>query len=237
MDLFASNGIDSIFMFIDRMTKMSHFILYLKSITASEFIQLFISHIIRLYSLSNSIISNHSSIFTSDFWFTLTLILNIDLRKSTALHLQTDGKTEWINQTLKTYLYSFCNYEQNDWFELLSLAKFAYNNTFQKCTKISLFLSNYVFHLHFFAESQFLTRSLSHITPAAEEFGCYLHEVHQYLIQIIKYIHSNVHQSSQTGELTGDRPAFSGFGSSSSYNSSKVTGSRITTVTLSMELI
>ena len=175
-------------MFIDRMTKISQFILYLKSITASEFIQLFISHIIRLYSLSNSIISNHSSIFTSDFWFTLMSILNIDLHKSTALHLQTDGKTEWINQTLKTYLYIFCNYEQNDWFELLSLAKFVYNNTFQKCTKMSLFLSNYGFHPHFFAEFQSLTGSLSHIIPAAEEFTYYLYEVHEYLIQIIKYI-------------------------------------------------
>jgi len=56
----------------------------------------------------------------------------------------------------------------------------------------------------------------------------------------VKYssvINSTVHWSSQTGELTRDRPAFSGFGSSSSYNSSKVTRSRITTVTLSIELI
>ena len=52
-----------------------------------------------------------------------------------------------------------------------------------------------------------------------------------------KDIGSNVRRSSQTGELTGDRLAFSGFRSSSSYNSSKVTGSRITTVTLSIELI
>jgi len=48
---------------------------------------------------------------------------------------------------------------------------------------------------------------------------------------------SNVRRSSQTGESTGDRPAFFGFRSSSSYNSAKVTGSQITTVTLSIELI
>ena len=46
-----------------------------------------------------------------------------------------------------------------------------------------------------------------------------------------------VRRSSQTGESTGDRPAFSGLGSSSGYNSYKVTGSRITKVTLSIELI
>ena len=48
---------------------------------------------------------------------------------------------------------------------------------------------------------------------------------------------SNVRRSSQTGESTGDRPAFSGLGSSSGYNSYKVTGSRITKVTWSIELI
>ena len=48
---------------------------------------------------------------------------------------------------------------------------------------------------------------------------------------------SDVCQSSQTGESTGDRPAFWDFGSGSSYNSQKRTGSQITTVILSIELI
>jgi len=50
-------------------------------------------------------------------------------------------------------------------------------------------------------------------------------------------VSSDVRWSSRTREWTGDLPAFSDFGSSSSYNSAKVTGSRITTVTLSIELI
>ena len=48
---------------------------------------------------------------------------------------------------------------------------------------------------------------------------------------------SDIHRSSQTGESTGDRPAFWDFGPGSSYNSSKQTGSRIIKVTLSIELI
>ena len=48
---------------------------------------------------------------------------------------------------------------------------------------------------------------------------------------------SDVRRSSQTGESTGDRPAFLGFGSSSSYSSQNITRSQITTVTLSIELI
>jgi len=33
-----------------------------------------------------------------------------------------------MNQTLEAYLRIFCNCDQNDWFELLPLAEFAYNN-------------------------------------------------------------------------------------------------------------
>jgi len=40
-------------------------------------------------------------------------------------------------------------------------------------------------------------------------------------------VHRDVRRSSQTGESTGDRPAFSSFGLSSGYNFSKVTRSQI----------
>ena len=111
MDLPVSNGMDSILMFVDRMTKMSHFIPCVKSTTAPEFAQLFISHIVQLHGLPNSIVLDRGSNFTSNFWSTLSNILKIDPRKSTAFHPQTDGPTERMNQTLETYLCMFCNHE------------------------------------------------------------------------------------------------------------------------------
>jgi len=111
--------------FVDRMTKMTHFIPCSKSTSAPEFAQMFVSHIIRLHGLPDSIVSDRGSIFTSNFWSTLAAILKIDPCKSTAFHPQTDGQTERMNQTLEAYLRIFCNYDQNDWFELLPLAEFA----------------------------------------------------------------------------------------------------------------
>ena len=113
-DLSVSNGKDSILMFVDRMAKVTHFIPCFKSTTAPEFAQLFVSHIVRFHGLSDSITSDRGSIFTSNFWSIFTFILTIDLHKSTAFHLQTDGQTEHMNQTLETYLCSFCNYDQNN---------------------------------------------------------------------------------------------------------------------------
>ena len=152
---------------------MTHFIPCSKSTTAPEFAQLFVSHIVRLPGLPDSIVSDRGSIFTSNFWSTLASILKIDPRKSTAFHSQTDRQTERMNQTLEAYLCIFCNYDQNDWFELLSLAEFAYNNAIQESTKMSPFFANYGFHPRFLAESRPTSTfsSSSHAAAAAEEFA------------------------------------------------------------------
>jgi hypothetical protein len=52
--------------------------------------------------------------------------LGIQQRMSTAFHPLTDGQTERINQVLEAYLREYCNYEQNDWAELLPLAEYAF---------------------------------------------------------------------------------------------------------------
>jgi len=166
---------------------MTHFIPCSKSTSAPEFARMFVSHIVRLHGLSNSIVSDRGSIFTSNFWSTLASILKIDPRKSTAFHPQTDGQTERMNQTLEAYLHIFCNYDQNDWFELLPLAEFAYHNAVQESTRMSPFFANYGFHLWFLAESRPTLTSSSHAAPAAKEFASYLHDVHECLIQNVKH--------------------------------------------------
>ena len=92
-----------------------------------------------------------------------------------------------MNQILETYLRIFCNYDQNDWFELLSLAEFAYNNTIQESTKMSAFFANYGFHPRFLAESRPTSSSPSHAAPAAEEFTSYIHDIHERLVQNVKH--------------------------------------------------
>jgi len=90
-----------------------------------------------------------------------------------------------MNQTLETSFRIFCNYEQNDWLELLPLTEFTYNNASQESTKMSPFFANYGFHPHFLAES--ISTSTSHAAPAAEEFASYLHEVHECLVQNVNH--------------------------------------------------
>ena len=55
---------------------------------------------------------------------------------------------EWTNQTLEQYLQIFCNYQQDNWYTLLLLAEFVYNNTLSATTGISLFFANKGYHLN-----------------------------------------------------------------------------------------
>jgi Integrase zinc binding domain len=54
-DLPVSNGMDSILVFVDRMTKMVHFIPCTKTTDAPEFAPLFVSNVVRLHSLPASL--------------------------------------------------------------------------------------------------------------------------------------------------------------------------------------
>jgi len=61
-------------------------------------------------------------------------------------HPEGDGQTEHTNQTLEQYLHVYCNYQQDNWSELLSLMEFAYNNTPSATTGVSPFFANKGYH-------------------------------------------------------------------------------------------
>jgi len=57
-----------------------------------------------------------------------------------------DGQIECMNQTLKQYLCVYCNYQQDNWSEILPLAEFAYNNAPSTTTSVSSFFANKEYH-------------------------------------------------------------------------------------------
>ena len=73
--------------------------------------------------------------------------MDIQGNRSTAYRPQLDGQTERVNQTLEQYLWIYCDYQQDDWHQLLPLVEFVYNNTQNSSTHISPFFANYGYHL------------------------------------------------------------------------------------------
>jgi len=89
--------------------------------------------------------------------------------------------------TIEIYFQIFCNDKQNNWFKLLPLAEFTYNNTFQESTKMSQFFTNYGFHPCFLVESASISSSSSYAALATEEFKFYPHNVYECLVQNVKH--------------------------------------------------
>ena len=87
---------------------------------------------------------------------------------------------ERTNQTLEQYIQVYCNYQQDNWDELLPLAEFAYNNAPSATTGIMPFYANKGYHLN-------LTVHLEHdlASAHARNFVTDLNELHRELKQHI----------------------------------------------------
>ena len=70
------------------------------------------------------------------------------LHFTSGYHPKGDGQTERMNQTLEQYLCVYCNYQQDNWSELLPLVEFAYNNALSATTGVSPFFANKGYHLN-----------------------------------------------------------------------------------------
>ena len=73
-------------------------------------------------------------------------LLGTSQNPSMAYHPETDGQSEWMNQTLEQYLRIFVSYRQDDWKEWLSLAEFSYNDSVHAATQQTPFFLNYGQH-------------------------------------------------------------------------------------------
>ena len=169
-----SKGFDSIFVVVDRLTKMAHFIPTVKTATAEDLADLFLHYVWKLHGLPLKTVSDRGSLFTGRFLSQLYARLNIKGSFSSGYHPQTDGQTERINQILEQYLRVFLDERQSNWADLLPLAEFAYNNAHQESIKTSPFFANYGFHPTLIS----IAHPVSQV-PKADEYANLIQEVQE----------------------------------------------------------
>jgi len=78
-----------------------------------------------------------------------TILVIVDRLSKQAIFIPTHDtitSAERTVQTLEQYLRVYCNYQQNNWSELLPLAEFAYNNAPSATTGVSPFFANKRYH-------------------------------------------------------------------------------------------
>jgi hypothetical protein len=111
----TKHGHDSIFVVVDRFSKMAHFIACHKSDDASHVANLFFRDIVRLHGVPKTIVSDRDIKFMSYFWKTLWGKLGTKLLFSTTCHPKTDGQTEVVNRTLSQLLRTMIKKNLREW--------------------------------------------------------------------------------------------------------------------------
>jgi transposase InsO family protein len=135
----TQSGYDSIWVIVDRLTKVAHFIPIKTTYSGPQLAELYMSRIVCLRGVSKKIVSDRETQFTSKFLERLHETLDTQLRFSFAYDPQTDGQTERVNQILEDMLRACALQYGRSWDKSMSYAEFSYNNSYQESLKMALF--------------------------------------------------------------------------------------------------
>jgi hypothetical protein len=114
--LLPSGGFDSILMITDHDCSKAIILLPCKeTMTTLELAQLYGERVFPHYGLPEKIISDQDPRLTSELARDICNMLNIQQNISTAYHPQTDGQSEWTNQTAEVVLRILCGANDQDW--------------------------------------------------------------------------------------------------------------------------
>jgi len=142
----TKKGSDSIFVIVDRFSKMAHFIHCHKTDDATNIADLFFKKIVQFHGVPRSIVSDRDVKFLSYFWKVLWGKLGTKLLFFSTCHPQIDGQTEVVNMTLTQLLRNVIQKNLKTWEDCWPFIEFAYNRTMHTTTSYSPFEIVYGFN-------------------------------------------------------------------------------------------
>nr|GEV06537.1 putative reverse transcriptase domain-containing protein [Tanacetum cinerariifolium] len=131
----SSQGFNTIWVIVDRLTKSAHFLLIRENDPLDKLARLYLNRIVARHGIPVSIVSDCDKRFTSNFWRSFQKALGTDICMSTAYHLETDGQSERTIQTLEDMLCACVIDFGNGWVKRLPLCEFSYNNGYHASIK------------------------------------------------------------------------------------------------------
>jgi IS30 family transposase len=136
-------GYDSIWVIVDRLTKVAHLIPVKTTYSGAKLVELWMSRTMCLHGVPKKIMSDRGSQFTSKFWEKLHESMDTKLNFSSAYHPQTDGQTERTNQILEDMLRAGALKYEKNWDKSLPYTEFSYNNGYQANIEMAPFEALY----------------------------------------------------------------------------------------------
>ena len=165
----SDTGNDAIVVFVDRLTKMTHFAATTTTCTGLHVADLFVEHVFKLHGVPTELVSDRDPRFTGNFWQEFMAALEVKLKMSSAYHAETDGQTERMNRLLEESLRHYVSPTQTDWDRHLPFVEFAINNSFNESIGTTPFRLNSVWEPRIPADGDFKHASMR--SPSAAEYA------------------------------------------------------------------
>ena len=134
-----SEGYDTIWVIVDRLSKYCHFIPLKHPFDAQLLAKVFVREYVRLHGIPNSIVSDRGRIFMGAFWRELHRLQGTKLNFTSAYHPESDGQTEVVNKRLANYLRCFASAKPRQWSHWLAWAELCFNTSYHASTKMTPF--------------------------------------------------------------------------------------------------
>ena len=90
----TSRGHDTVWVIVDRLPKLEHFLVVRTTFTLEEFCRLYIQEIVRLHGVPTSIVSDRNPRFMTHFWKSFQKVMGTQSMMNIAFHPQTNGQLE-----------------------------------------------------------------------------------------------------------------------------------------------
>jgi transposase InsO family protein len=103
----TQSGYDFIWVIVDQLTKVAHFIPIKTTYSGPQLAELYMSRIVCLHEDPKKIVSDRGTQFTSRSWERLHETLDTQLCFSSVYHPQTNGQTKRVNQILEDMLRAY----------------------------------------------------------------------------------------------------------------------------------
>jgi hypothetical protein len=128
----TQSGYNSIWVIMDQLTKVAHFIPVKTTYSGLQLAELYMSRIVYSHGVPKKIVYDRGTQFTLKFWERLHETLDTQLRFSSTYHPQTNGQTERVNKILEDMVRACALQYGRSWYKSLSYAELSYNNSYQK---------------------------------------------------------------------------------------------------------
>ncbi|GJT98202.1 putative reverse transcriptase domain-containing protein [Tanacetum coccineum] len=138
-----SQGYDTIWVIIDRLTKSAIFTPMRETDPMEKLERIYLKEVFTRHGIPVLIICDRDFKFVSNFWRSLQKALGMNLDMSTAYHPQTDRQSERTIQTLEDMLRACVINFGNGCVKHLSLVEFSYNNSYYASIKAAPFEALY----------------------------------------------------------------------------------------------